>query len=127
MTKNKKLVNMRKELRNVKHKMIKYNKIWVRHEDYDKSMRDYCFPKNIKSYVFITKDGKKYLIDRVTKNFPNIKFKNIIYICEYYASGYDNIYDMYDNINKNQFDTYEYIKYIDKKYKVTTYIGFERD
>ena len=129
MNERQRLMKLRKELRRVKHKMIKYNKIrksWDKYFNFEKNIMEYSFPTNVWDYIFITKDGTKYIIDHSTKVFPDVKFSNIIYIMKtyYYPVGYSFKYDKYDNVSGNIYNNWEYNNDIEHKFGVNSYWGF---
>ena len=80
MTKAKRLIEIKKELRKVKKRMHLYNSNMKNNEYFCKSIEDYCFPKYVTDYEIITKDRIRYIISNITPKFPEIDFKNIIYV-----------------------------------------------
>lgn len=86
MTKAKRLIEIKKELRKVRKKMNRLKNINEKYINknfyyYIKDVSDYCFPKNVTEYTIITRMGIKYIINNLMTNyFPDIDFKDIIYV-----------------------------------------------
>ena len=98
MTPKKRLFELKKELRRVQNKWYKYNKKEQLHNKNillpinDKTITEYSFPKNIKSYEIFNTVGTAYIIDSTLKDFPIIDYSKICYICRRYINtNYNNL------------------------------------
>ena len=104
---------LKKELKAVK-KFLDIN-VEKTYNDYDKG--NACY------YKVITKEHKEYIIGRTTKEFPDINFKNIIYITKAIrTNGVIRDYDIY----RGEFDIktdYSYFKRINEHFKVIEIIA----
>lgn len=138
MTVAKRLIEIKKELRKVRKRMNMYVEksnnpnicLW---ED----VEEYCFPNNVYNYDIITKDGTKYILNNLNCIFPNIDFKDIVFVEKnmYTAGGYrrkkdnklihiTNKYEAYNTLI-GYTDTYNYkrIQDMEKKYNVKKIVG----
>lgn len=142
MTPKKRLFELKKELMAVKKKMNKLNNLRLHYPtQYFPPVDEYAFPAYIDSYTVITGYGKMYIINCLTNEFPDIKFKNILYIkktkCNYFNKRMKN--GSFKRIDPNwvAFDSYtgkmmtswnpEYDEVIAKKFPYTETIGDYED
>ena len=132
MTKNKRLIEIKKELRRVKKKMQK--RIYYLNKDNIDTypfecIEDYCFPKNISAYNIITNNGTKYIISNITGKFPDIDFKNIVYVSKFIDKVNTDKYEFYDTNNGffNPQNRWQYEEAVEKQYNVTNTVGDYED
>lgn len=125
---NKRLFELRKELRQVKKMVDKHNKYCQRKNIEPKSWFDYDWGM-YSGYYFITKDGKSYVFDTEDYEFPNINISTVVYIscsipCTIWQKNgkwyKNNKYDMYDSEigYYNEMDDTSYTKKICNKFKI---------
>ena len=142
MTRAKRLIEAKKELRKVRKRMKLYIKKYNNPNEYFYSdIEEYCFPKNVWNYDIITKDGTKYILNNCSKSFPNIDFKDIIFVEKnMYTSGWykrkkdgkiidiTNKYNVYNTLEGFICsNSYSRTSDIEKKYNVTNIIGEYQD
>lgn len=111
MSPTQRLNYMKKELRKVKKFLDLYT---------DCSFAQYN-KGNAMWYYIVTKDKKLYVIADTTYDFPNINFKNIIYISKMLKTSFHN-YDIY----KGEFDIktdYSYYQNLFNKMGIAQYIA----
>ena len=130
---NKRLFELKKELRQIKHMMIRNNKYADKHGLYRKCWMDYDWGL-YGNYEILTSDGCSYILDPEDDTFPDVDFTKIVYICAeiIHASWKKNgkiystnkQYDSYDTIKGffNSSDDYTYSSKIHKKFKIYKYI-----
>lgn len=138
MTTAKRLIEIKKELRKVRKRFQLYTINWNNPNIYFNKDRDeYCFPKNVYGYDIITKDGTKYILNSLSKEFPNIDFKNIVFVekCMYTSGWYrrkkdgkiidiTNKYEAYNTLvgYTNSYSC-ERVTDIEKRYNVKNIVG----
>ena len=126
MTKAKRMIEIKKELRKVKKRMNLYNSNMKNNEYFCKSIEDYCFPTYVTDYEIITKNRIRYIISNITPKFPDINFKDIIYVNKYmgYIKNKNNCWDTdtgyYNSADKD-------INTIDDIYSVVNVVGDYED
>lgn len=130
---NKRLFELKKELRQIKHMMIRNNKYADKHGLHRKCWMDYDWGL-YGNYEILTSDGCSYILDPEDDTFPDVDFTKIVYICAeiIHASWKKNgkiystnkQYDSYDTIKGffNSSDDYTYSSKIYKKFKIYKYI-----
>ncbi len=130
---NKRLFELKKELRQIKHMMIRNNKYADKHGLYRKCWMDYDWGL-YSNYEIITSDGCSYILGIEDDTFPDVDFTKIVYICAeiVYASWKKNgkiystnrKYSHYDTVNGffNIKDDYAYLSKIHKKFKIYKFI-----
>ena len=75
---------------------------------------------NANSYEIITSDGNCYAIDCETREFPNIDFRQILYIRKQFETS-GKIYDsLVGNTESSIYD-------VAKKFNVSNWINYDRD
>ena len=135
MTPKKRLFELKKELRRVQRKIYKYTKLKCDKYNIYADITDYCFPRFVNYYEIITSEGIRYVIDRDTETFPNINFRDIVYIrknfciCFWTKNGkhLNNLYQKkdQDSITGYYDHTYEYGEFIRNKFNVINYYVYD--
>lgn len=130
MTRAKRLIEVKKELRKVRKRMGKL-KIFNETHCYTYNVDEYCFPKNVTEYTIITKQKVRYIINNLIDDFPDIDFKDIIYVSKimgYLPSNTNNCWNT--NIgfyNWRTAEGWKYLHHAEDRYKVVETIGDYED
>ena len=129
---NKRLFELKKELRQVKKMMDKHNRYCKKKGLYPKSWSQYEWGLH-SSYTFITSDGNSYILDVEDNIFPDVNISKTIYICcNIPRCSWKKNGKIYHNNDKYQYydsnigyfnisDNFNYFKNIEEKFKVTKY------
>ena len=137
MTRAKRLIEVKKELRKVRKRMNRLKTINETEPNktyyyYITSVDEYCFPKYVTEYTIITKQGIKYIINNLmTDYFPDINFKDIIYVSKfmgYLSLNENNCWDT--NVGFYSWKTVEgwnYFHNAEDRYNVVETVGDYKD
>ena len=105
------------ELTNVKEKI----KDWqIKKKDIEISFSEYCFPKDVKEYTIVTKEGIKYIVNAMCSQLPNIE--DIVYVHKTMCIRNKGDFCYYDTINGFYNDWGLFINTL-KSFTITKQVG----